>query len=294
MKKILVPTDFSDCAENAKDAALNVAHRNGAELHFLHSVNTPVDWREFEAYTRRGAIPFSGSSQAALHSDFNTAVDAIESKMGEIIEEAREKQLSAEKHVVYNYNYHDIVKWARENDIDLIVMGSHGASGVNEMFIGSITQRVVRMAEVPVLVVKGDHDLSDLKHVVFASDFEEKEAGDDLKDAVSFAAIFGATLHLLYVNTPRYFEDSLHTHQKIDRFLAEVNLEVEHERHIFNEYDVEEGIRAFSKKENMDLIATATHGYRGMRRMFNPNITESLINHSDRPVLCLTIDKNAS
>ncbi len=288
MQKLLVPTDFSECAENAKDTAIHIAERNGAEIHLLHSVNTPVDWREFEAYTRRGTIPFSGGSQAELHSDFNTAVEAIESKMGEAIQEAEAKSLKAEKHVVYNYNYNDIVKWANENGIDMIVMGSHGASGWNELFVGSITQRVVRTSEIPVLVVKGDEELRELKDVVFASDFEEPEASDDLKDAISFAKIFGAKLHLLFVNTPRKFEDSLHSYHKMERFMSEVSMDVPYEQHIFNEYTIEDGVRGFAERENMGLISTATHGYQGIRRLFDPNVTEHLINHSDRPVLCLT------
>ncbi len=291
MQKILIPTDFSDCAVNAKDAALAVAERNGAELHFLHSVNTPVDWREFEAYTRRGAIPFTGASQAELHSDFNVAVEAIESKMGELIEEAKEKKLSAQKHVVYNYDYNDIVKWARDEEMDLIVMGSHGAGGWNELFVGSITQRVVRTSDIPVLVVKGDDDISDMKDLVFASDFEEEESIDDLKEAIAFSKIFGAKLHLLYVNTPRHFEDSVHSYDKMDRFLSQFEIDVDYEQHIFNEYDVEEGIKAFSKREGMDTIAITTHGYQGVRRMFNPNITEHLINHAERPILCLTLKR---
>jgi nucleotide-binding universal stress UspA family protein len=291
MQKILVPTDFSECAANAKETAIKIAERNGAELHFLHSVNTPVDWREFEAYTRRGTIPFSGGSQAELHSDFNTAVEAIESKMGEAVDEAKARSLSAEKHVVYNYNYNDIVKWANENGVDLIVMGSHGASGWNELFVGSITQRVVRVSEIPVLVVKGDSDINALKDVVFASDYEEEEAIEDLRASIRFAKIFGAKLHMLFVNTPRKFEDSLHSYHKMDRFLSELEIDVPYEQHVFNEYSVEEGIRAFAEREDMGLIATTTHGHQGVRRLFNPNVTEHLINHSERPVLCLTMKK---
>lgn len=290
MNKILVPTDFSDCAENAKDCAIRIAERNGAELHFLHSVNTPVDWREFEAYTRRGAIPFSGGSQAELHSDFNTAVQAIESKMGEAIDEAKAKSLQAQKHVVYNYTYNDIVQWADDNGMDLLVMGSHGASGWNEAFVGSITQRVVRSTQLPVLVVKGDTDLTRSEHMVFASDYEEEELDKKFKEAIRFARLFDAKLHLLYVNTPRKFEDSLYSYQKMDRLLAEVDVDVPYEQHIFNEYTAEEGIRSFAEREGMDLIATATHGYHGIRRLFNANVTEHLINHSARPVLCYHLE----
>ncbi|MFB6257923.1 MAG: universal stress protein [Flavobacteriales bacterium] len=288
MQQILVPTDFSECAENAKDTAIHIAERNGATIHLLHSVNTPVDWREFEAYTRRGTIPFSGGGQAELHSDFNTAVEAIESKMGEATQEAEAKSLEACSHVVYNYNYNDIVKWADEKEMDLIVMGSHGASGWNELFVGSITQRVVRTSEVPVLVVKGDNELRELHDLVFASDFEEPEASTDLKEAISFAKIFGAKLHMLFVNTPRKFEDSMHSYEKMDRCLSEVTVDIPYEQHVFNEYSIEDGVRSFAERENMGSISIATHGYTGVKRLFDPNVTEHLINHSDRPVLCLT------
>ncbi len=288
MNKILVPTDFSDCANNAKNAALEIAKRNGAEIHFLHSVNTPVDWREFEAYTRRGTIPFSGGSMKDLYPEFKTAVGAIEEKMGALEKEAKDLGLEAKRHLEYNYSYLDIIRYAEDLGADLMVMGSHGASGLNEMFIGSITQKVVRSAEMPVLVVKGDSDLSTAKNFVFCSDFEEEQVQGAMDDLIKFVKIFNAKAHLLYVNTPNHFDDTEFTLNKMNDFIAKYD-DVQFEKHVWNEYTVEDGIISFARNNEVDLVATATHGFKGLRRMIHVNVTENLINHSEKPVLCLNI-----
>ena len=209
--------------------------------------------------------------------------------MGEIQKEAQKNGLEVHTKVEYNFNYNDIVKTAEEWGMDLIVMGSHGASGWNEMFIGSITQKLVRVSNIPVLVVKGDTDLSSFKNMVFASDFEEEKAKKTFQKAVTFAKIFGAKVHLLYVNTPNHFDDTEFTYKKMSDFVDSVGNDVETEYHIFNEYTVEDGIMGFAEMKEMDLIATATHGFKGLRRMVHVNITENLINHSPKPILCLNM-----
>ena len=104
--------------------------------------------------------------------------------------------------VIKHYKvFSEVAEVAEKHNADLIVMGSHGADGLQEIFIGSNTERVVRTSDIPVLVIKGD--IKDFKptNFVFASDFEE-ESVPALKKAKAMADLLGSKLHLVYINTP--------------------------------------------------------------------------------------------
>ena len=181
-----------------------------------------------------------------------------------------------------------ILKAAEEHKADLIVMGSNGADGLQEIFIGSNTERVVRTSDVPVLVIKGNEvDNFNPKNFVFASDFEE-ESVPALKKAKEMAELLGSKLHLVYINTPGdEFMSTNDAYAKISKFLDEANVGMEVE--IFNDYTVEKGVINFSKKIGADLIGIPTHGRRGLSHFFMGSIGEDIANHSEAPVITFKI-----
>ena len=100
--------------------------------------------------------------------------------------------------------FNEIKDACTEYEIDLIVMGSHGASGIKEMFVGSNAEKVVRTSNIPVLVIKNEHKTFEISNFVFASDFKNENKGT-YKQAVQFANAVGAKIHLLLVNTANNF-----------------------------------------------------------------------------------------
>ena len=165
MKKILVPTDFSECAEHAAEVAANLAKRTGARLYMLHIMDIPV-------YDRNDSFQsFSDAAEGIFW------MKLVKKRYKELFARPFMKGVNAVEVIQYDGVYSTIAKQAAEHDIDLIVMGSHGDSGAHELFIGSNTEKVVRIAECPVLTVKNRHQDFDLKNIIFASNFygEAKE-----------------------------------------------------------------------------------------------------------------------
>ena len=111
-----------------------------------------------------------------------------------------------------------------KNDIDLIVMGSQGASGLQEMFIGSNTEKVVRRSKIPVLVIKKEVDDFVVDNIIFASDFN-KESKSTFHRVVHFAELFNAKVHLLYINTIHNFNTTKNIEERIAGFMKDLKAE---------------------------------------------------------------------
>lgn len=139
---------------------------------------------------------------------------------------------------------------AKEQNIDLIVMGSHGSTGFNEIFIGSNTEKVVRNSDVPVLVIKEQKSNFIIKNILFACSFSE-DMVMAYKNVKLMAQKFSAKLKLVYINTP--YQDFLSTQEADDRmakFMSKAG-DTQAKVEIYNDRSVENGILNFSKTENL-------------------------------------------
>jgi nucleotide-binding universal stress UspA family protein len=195
--------------------------------------------------------------------------------------------LNVSEIIQFEKAFDGILAVSKKNNVDLVVMGSHGTSGFQEMFIGSNTEKVVRFSEAPVLVIKNKTDDFNAGNFVFASDFS-KEIKAPFQQLVEFARIFKSNLSLVMVNTPNSFKPT-HVAEKImSDFMQDFNYP-NYSMHIYNDVNVEKGILNFANKVNADLIGMCTHGRTGFAHFFNGSISEDLVNHAVRPVITFKI-----
>ena len=180
-----------------------------------------------------------------------------------------------------------ILEKCEEYQINMIIMGSHGTSGLQELFVGSIAEKVVRVSNVPVMVIKKDHDDFDVEDFVFASDFK-KESKRTYLQAIELAKLFDSKLHLLMVNTPNQFMTTSDAKSRILEFVKGTQFE-NYTVSIYNDKSIEAGILNFSKEIDADLIGISTHGRQGLLHFFNGSIGEDLVNHAKRPVVTFKI-----
>lgn len=139
---ILVPTDGSPASDAAIDHAIDIADRYGARLHALYVVD--------------------GSAYSTLEAGSEVVVDALESE-GEqatdrVADAAAAAGVETTTTVTSGTAYRTIREYADEQAIDMIVMGTHGRKGLDRYLLGSVTERVVRTADVPVLTVRQSTD----------------------------------------------------------------------------------------------------------------------------------------
>ncbi|APG60413.1 universal stress protein [Christiangramia salexigens] len=275
MKNILVPTDFSDQAEIALKVAAKLARKFNGEIYLLHMLELPLQLID----------PINGSSHNLPEAIF--FMKLAHQRFSKLMKKPFLKGLKVHETVEFHRAFDGIMEISKEKHCDLIVMGSHGASGLQEMFIGSNTEKVVRHSEVPVLVIKNEIPEFDIENFIFATD-ANPEHTHTLKKAISFAKTIGAKLHLVFVNTPNNFITSEEAQEKIEGFMNGESSEA-YEFHIYNDYSVEKGIINFADKVQAGLIGISTHGRKGIAHFFNGSISEDLVNHSIRPVVTFRI-----
>lgn len=274
MKKILIPTDFSQNAEYALKIAAQIARKNDGEIILLHMLELPH---------QGGDAVNSGTDIPEIMFFKNAAINRLE----ELMDEDYLDGLKVSEIVQFEMAFDGILKISQLNNVDLIVMGSHGASGYKEMFIGSNAEKVVRNSDVPVLIIKKEDDNFEVNNFVFASDFSD-EVKKPFAKALEFANKFDATLHLVTVNTPNNFKSTSDAEKTMTDFLSGFDVK-KVVTHVYNETNIEKGILNFANSVNADLIGMSTHGRKGLSHFFNGSISEDLVNHASKPVVTFKI-----
>ncbi|MFN4235351.1 MAG: universal stress protein [Bacteroidia bacterium] len=282
MKKILVPTDFSQTAENAVNVALDIAQKAKATVYFFHTVNTAIDWSSTQLSVP--TKPLTVKEQMEMYPEVSKQIATAQAKLSELSKRASKMNVDSKIELGYNLFHEDLARFAEKINTDLIVMGTHGVSGVKEAFLGSNTLKVIRTSNVPVLTVKNKHKAFKIKTLIYASDFEETKANKNIERVKAFAEFFGASIHFVYINTPVGFEDSAYTIAKIHK-VAKENKISKYYAQVYNDYTVERGIINMAEMLKADLVALSTHGYSGLRHFINNNVAENVANHSRVPVL---------
>lgn len=281
MKKILVPTDFSDHAEYALKVAAQIARKNNGEIYLLHMLELPNHISD-DGIGESNAV---GSSAGIPEVMF--FMKKARERFAEVAAAPYLEGINVVEALQFDKAFDGIIKHSKKHEIDLIVMGSHGASGFREMFIGSNTEKVVRTSNIPVLVIKKEEGDFKPEKFVFASDFS-KEIRKPFAKVVEFANSFDISLHLVFINTPNDFKSTHAAEKLIHNFASDFNIN-NYSTHVYNDVNVEKGILHFANSVNADLIGMCTHGRQGLAHFFNGSVSEDLVNHSVRPVVTFRI-----
>jgi nucleotide-binding universal stress UspA family protein len=172
-------------------------------------------------------------------------------------------------------------------ECDVIIMGSSGANGFKEIFIGSNTEKVVRHSNIPVLVIKKEIPIFDVKKFVFATDLNP-ETRPTFEKAVKFSQKLNAKIELVMVNTPSKFITTSQIDEKLKAYTSDID-KTDYHFTLYNDVSVETGILNYGIKINADLIGISTHGRQGIAHFINGSISEDLVNHAKRPIVTFKI-----
>lgn len=274
MKRILIPTDFSKYADLAIEVGAQIAKKNNAEIVLLHTLELPG--QSNDALTGETSIP---------------AIILFKNKAEETLKDIKNrpylKGIPVKEAIILDNTSKGITNYSNQNDIDLIIMGSHGTSGFEEAFVGTNTEKVVRLSNTPVLVIKNKADNLDIKKIVFASDFS-KETIKPFGELLKFVNLFDAKLELVMICTPNSFKSTSSAQKIMKEFVAEFDMP-DYTMEIYNDTNIEKGITNYANSKEADLISLCTHGRTTLSHFFNGSISEDLVNHTSRPVLTFKI-----
>ncbi|WP_299990969.1 universal stress protein [uncultured Pontibacter sp.] len=276
MRRILVPTDFSDQARNAFEVAVAIARQTGAAIKLLHVVEMPYSY----SFSATGDL-VGGNGMEQVY--MMKLLENTKYRMAELERSVEHEGVEVVQEVDADNVIRKIRRVINDDKVDLVVMGSKGASGMDEFLIGSNTEKVVRTAECPVLTVKGPIPNLQIRNIVLPSDFK-REIGTAVEKFKYFQQMFGAKLHLVYINTPGAFESSSNLRARMQKAAERYGLQ-NFTINVYNDTIEEDGILHFAEETGADLVMMATHGRTGLSHLLSGSIAEDLVNHSDIPVL---------
>lgn len=277
MTKVLVPFDFSEQAQNALDFSTGMAEKfDNIHIEVLHVIEVP------------SSSNFGAMGGSEMMPEIENQIFFIElmkrrkEQMAELEESYAGKSFSFSTKIKLGNAFKNISTSIAEENPDLVVIGSKGVGGLEEIMIGSNTEKVVRNANCPVLTIKVKTNPNDIKKIVFASDFKEgeKEVAARMK---RLQFVFDAELYFVIVNTPANFETSRESIRRINTFVKTYGFE-NVKAEIYNSESEESGIIEFAEDINADMIAMATHGRTGFIHLITGSIAEDVVNHSNKPV----------
>ncbi len=296
LKKILYPTDFSPSAEQALPYALFLARQFQAELHMLHAIvlfeedpyNPAYHFPDKEELYRK----LSQLAQERMHS----LLDGRD-MTGIVLKQVERRGISASE-VILDY--------AAEEDIDLIVMGTHGRRGLKHLLLGSVAEEVVRRAPCPVMTIRYQEELRPVdrfESILVPIDFSGYSR-ISLIHARELAQIYGARLHLLHVIEdiaihPAFYNAGVFSIKDLRPNIEDEARELlqkffkttpgpEVEADFFVVYGrATREIPRFAEEHNSDLIIMSTHGLTGLEHILIGSVTEKVVRYAPCPVLTL-------
>lgn len=268
MKKILVPCDFSPPAINAYRFALDVAGRSKGSVQLIHVIELPV----MHDTVLMPTLYFEKELLKELE-------EKAGARFTKITEKYQSENVKVTWKVAFGTPSKTILDHADKKSFDLVIMGSHGASGLREYFIGSNAEKIIRQSSIPVLITKKYYSKS-IRNIVFPNALDIENQDELIENVKALQSFFKARLHVVWINTHINFTSDVVTNQRLHAFAKHFALK-NYTLHIFNHPNEENGIIEFTRFVKGDIIAMGTHGRMGVTHLMNGSIAEDVANHTD-------------
>ncbi len=254
MKRILVPVDFSEVSKDAVRSAASLAHKSGGDLVIFHVIETSED------------------------------SNALVEKIDDMLAMRELKGITTHYKQTTGNPVDEIVG----QQLDLIVMGSEGAEGIENLLLSTLSERVSRKAKCPVINVKRTVDLGNIKSIVFPTDMKTDQTSV-IKDIKALQAFYGAHLHLIKV-----FNDTLVLERDVEARLEEFAQLMKLDSYSVTarpNIDKAEEILEFAEEINSPMIAMGIHDRHGLAKILGGFIAKDVINQGRIAIWTKVIDE---
>lgn len=277
MKTILVPTDFSKVAGFALDFAVEVAYKINAKIILLHAVNEAHDTITINGETfSHGPSPGSKSRYAGTIGD----------RMYNITK--RIHKVRVENSIGMGSIKDVILNTIKKHDVNMVIMGSKGATGIKEILIGSHAEEVIRYAKCPIITIKEPTKLTEITSIMLATDLSFESEGA-LRAVVEIQKLLGLKLILLTVNKDADPKTISVTNREMEIYAATYKLENYQIESIVAE-QIEKGILEAAENLDAGFIAMGTHGRKGLAHIVEGSHAENVANYTHRPLISYQYD----
>ncbi len=288
IERVLMPTDFSTCADVALDHGLFVARRYDATLHLLHAIVLHEE--------DLGPVSDGFPSMETLYQRIEIGA---RTEMGQLLVRRADECVRVEEVVRRGVAAAPtIAAYVEEAGIDLVVIGTHGRRGIRRFLLGSVAEEVVRTVPCPVLTIRdqaGKQGLQRPESLLVPFDFSPASEAA-LGAALELAKEYGARIDLLHAISPpidasgyglamgSHMEVTAAVTKALDEHAAGLPTAVEVRTHVLHGAPGLVVVR-FAEKSGSDLIVVGTHGLEGMSRWLLGSVADKVVRGASCPVL---------
>jgi nucleotide-binding universal stress UspA family protein len=279
MKKIIVPTDFSKCSGKALDYAVNMAKILDARIVLLHAFQNTFIPPE---------VPYEYTAEKILEEERNI-VDKL-------------KSLAVKITLKHNVRCSFLFRQGSAVDIildtteiekaDWIIMGTKGASGIKEIIIGSITEKIIENTICPVIAVPEKAAIGNLNKIVYATDYHLNDLMS-LRNLVKIAKAFRAEVDVVHVTDGEYLLKT--ENELLSDFKKNIGGKITYKNISYQlafGNSVDQALEKFVKGRKADLLAVSTHNRNIFDKLFGTSIVKALVYHSKIPLLAFHYRKD--
>ena len=277
MKNILVPTDFSNNSWNAIKYGMSFFKKTPCNFYLLNV--TPITTYSTGEYP---LIPTTEIIETKMLVQAKESLEQMVKKMKKIATNKEHKFYTIS---VYNHFIEAIRDCIEQKNIELIVMGTKGASGLSEIIIGSNTGNLITQIHCPVLIVPENAHFKKPKEIAFPTDYNIFYAPEILNKVTDLAAQFNATIRIVHITKKGEELTSFQMENK--EFLNTFFMDEKHSFHKLTSKKVEDGIQCFVQSRDIDIIVMVAKNLNLFQRiLFKPTV-EEISYHTDIPFLVL-------
>jgi nucleotide-binding universal stress UspA family protein len=288
IERILVPVDFSDLSMKALTVGQQIATLYGGKVTPVH-VHIPITEMD---------EPYALGMSSSVYQDFDKIEINLKDRLTEVTEDFLDEEYIDEAVIAFGNPAQSIVDLSE--DFDLIVMTTHGRTGFSRFLLGSVAEKVLRLAHKPVLVVEDESDVGNFEKILVTTDFSENSAAA-FPIAIDIAKKANSKLHLLHILSFEQFD-------KDETDISIENLRQERLKVVANEYfhpirenlsySVEtsddsphEAILKHVSENDYNLVIMSTVGRTGIRYLMMGSTTTNVVRHVKTAVLSINPKK---
>jgi nucleotide-binding universal stress UspA family protein len=264
MDTIIFPTDFSDNADHAFEYAMEIAQRAQAELIIVNAYD----------------IPYSHNIMTTSLLDMIR--EGAEGGVKEVADKATAKGLKVRAVAKMGNPIRVVKDLVKSNPNSMVVMGTKGSSGVEQILIGSNAAALLHSVNVPVLAIPAGSEIAHINKIVFATDFSSEKDQVALSRLAHIAALFDAEVMVLHVDNGK---DKALASQR-DKFETTLK-NLKYSFHLVRESNVETAIENFVNEHNADMVALLARQYGFIEGLFHTSVTSKVAYHTKVPYLAL-------
>jgi nucleotide-binding universal stress UspA family protein len=269
MKKILVPTDFSDAAFNALEYATNLAHKINAEIILLNSF----------------ALPSSSVMIDLLHVLENDSKNGLKEEKSKIT--SKYPEIKIETVSINNDLVSAVKKCSEKYKVDYIIMGTTGADGIKEAFVGSNTSRLIQEVNIPIIAIPLGCVLTPNLNIAVSSDLKTLKSISVFDHIKDIANHFKSEFHLINVSEDLSKVDPTDFVEHAAD-IDDIFLDYKHSFKFLENNDYETEILDYISTSKINLLVVVSRKRNFFKRLFHKSISKKLTMHSPVPIVVLT------